>query len=159
MTTNTTRMIAGLSLALFSLTACGNKDKSNEGMAPDSTAAASTSSGTLSADEVDIEGLEVGRAVGSDGKISDKTDDFRTTDEIIAVVETNDKEAGKELLARWTFGDTDQMVSEQRQTIAMGTDVRTTFRLTKQSAWPVGTYHVRILHNGKEVKSEQFTVK
>lgn len=122
----------------------------------------SASGGTLSPDDIDIEGLEVGRTVGADGKISDETDEFRPTDEIIAVVETDDNEAGKELLARWTYGEDDkseQVVNEQRQTVGAGRDARTTFRLTRQGAWPVGKYHLRIMAGGKEVKSKEFEVK
>ena len=161
--THTTRTIAGVLMTLFTVAAC-NRDKGTDAVADsrvaaDSAVAANSGTGTVASDEVDIEGLELGRAVGTDGKITDKTNDFRPADDIVAVVETDDNEAGKELVARWTYGDNDQLVSEQRQTVAAGNEARTTFRLTKQNAWPTGTYHLRILHNGKEVKSEQFTVK
>ncbi|MES2525040.1 MAG: hypothetical protein V4617_20245 [Gemmatimonadota bacterium] len=159
MTRKLTRTIAGLSLALFSATACGDKDKTNDGLAVDSTTAANTGTGTMSTEELDVESIEFGRAVGADGKVAEKIGDFGTRDTIVAVVETDDNAAGKELVARWTYGDNDQLVEEQRQTVAAGQDVRTTFRLTKASAWPTGTYHLRIMHNGKEEKSEQFTVK
>ena len=159
---HTTRTLAGLLVTLFAVTACGDRDKdaaADNRLGTDSAVVAGSGTGTLAGDEIDIEGLELGRTVGADGKVADKTNEFGTADDIVAVVETDDNEAGKELVARWTYGDNDQLVSEQRQTVAAGEDVRTTFRLTKQNAWPTGTYHLRILHNGKELKSEQFTVK
>ncbi|WP_353268256.1 hypothetical protein [Gemmatimonas sp.] len=151
--------IAGIGFTLLAVAACGDRDKTENTMMGDSIAATSNSGGTLSGDDVDIQGIELGRAVGTDGTIADKMEEFRTTDTIVAVVETGENEAGKELTARWTYGDADQLIEEQRQTIAVGEKVRTMFRLTKPSAWPIGTYHVRILHNGKEVKSADYTVK
>ena len=161
MTTGLTRTTAGVLVTLFVLTACNDRNKTNEArVATDSVVASTSSAGTITSDsDVDIESLDLGRTVGADGKITDKTDEFRPSDTIIAVVETDDNQAGKELLARWTYGDNNQVVLEQRQTVVTGSDARTTFRLTKPTAWPTGTYHVRILYNGKEVKSEEFTVK
>lgn len=132
---------------------------SNIGAGMDSMAGTIANGAANATDNLDIESLELGRAVGTDGKISDETDEFRPNDEIIAVVETDDNAANKELLARWTYGDNEQVVNEQRQTVSTGDDVRTTFRLTKQGAWPVGKYHVRIMYNGREVKSADFEVK
>ncbi len=151
--------IAGVTLAVLAIAACGDRDKAENTMMGDSVAATSNSGGTLSGDDVDIEGLELGRAVGTDGKIAEKMGEFRTTDTIVAVVETGENEAGKELRARWTYGDAEQLIEEQRQTVAAGEKARSTFRLAKASAWPVGTYHVRIFHNEKEVKSADYTVK
>ncbi|MCO4099874.1 hypothetical protein [Gemmatimonas sp.] len=154
-----THSIAGVAFTVLAFAACGDRDKTDNTMMGDSVAATSNSGGTLSGDDVDIEGLALGRTVGTDGKITDKLEEFRTTDTIVAVVETNENDAGKELSARWTYGDDEQLIEEQRQTVAAGEKARTMFRLTKASAWPVGTYHVRLLHNGKEVKSADFTVK
>jgi hypothetical protein len=151
------RTVAGVSVALFSLTACDKKADDNR-MAADTGMAASTSSGTLAGD-IDVEGIDLGKRVGADGKIADKTDAFNTADTVVAIVDTDDNAGGKELIARWTYGDSDQVVSEQRQTVAVGKDVYTTFRLTKETPWPTGTYHVRIMYNGKELKSSEFTVK
>lgn len=161
MTTGLTRTSAGVLVTLFTLAACGDRNKTDDArIATDSAVASSTSAGTITSDnDVDIEGLDLGRTVGADGKITDKTDEFRPNDIIIAVVETDDNEAGKELMVRWTYGDNDQVVFEQRQTVAAGTDARTAFRLQKPTAWPTGTYHVRVIYNGKEVKSEEFKVK
>ena len=154
-----THSMAGVAFTLLAVAACGDRDKAENTMMADSVAATSNSGGTLSGDDVDVEGLELGRTVGTDGKITDTMEEFRTTDTIVAVVETGENEAGKELRARWTYGDAEQLIEEQRQTVAAGEKVRTMFRLTKASAWTIGTYHVRILHNEKEVKSATFTVK
>jgi hypothetical protein len=154
-----THSMAGVAFTLLAVAACGDRDKKENTMMGDSVAATSNSGGTLSGDDVDVEGLELGRTVGTDGKIADKMEEFRTADTIVAVVETGENDAGKELRARWTYGDAEQLIEEQRQTVAVGEKARTMFRLAKASAWTVGTYHVRIFHNEKEVKSADFTVK
>jgi hypothetical protein len=152
--------LTGAMTVLFATAACGDRDRNDNTMIGDSVAATSTSGGTLAnTDDVDIEELTLGRGTSANGTVSEKTDEFRPTDAIVAVVETDDDDAGKELVARWTFGDNDQLVAEQREIVATGNDARTTFRLTKDSAWPTGKYHVRIMHNGKELKSADFTVK
>jgi hypothetical protein len=147
---NTTGMSSGMNGGMAGGTSGGT-------LANDAGTAGTT--GTATAGEVDVEEITLGRSVGTDGKISDKTDEFRATDEIVAVVETDDDASGQELVARWTYRETEQLVEEQRQTVAAGDDARTTFRLKKSSAWPAGKYTLRILHNGREVRSSDFSVK
>lgn len=157
------RTIAGLSAALLLATACADRDDRAENsntMIGDSVAATSNSGGTLATtDEIDIEGIELGRAVNAEGKIAQKMGEFRTNDTIIAVIETDENAAGKEIAVRWSYGDADQLIEEQTQAVAAGSEARTMFRITKASAWPTGKYRIRVMHNGKEVKSEEFTVK
>lgn len=142
------------------LTACGERNRGEERINTDSVATTSTSGGTLAvAEEVEVESIKLGRSVGDYGAIADETNEFRPTDTIVAVVQTGDKDAGKELLARWTYGDKDQVVAEQRETIAVGNEARTTFRLSKSGAWPAGGYRLHILYNDREISSAQFTVK
>lgn len=152
--------LAGTVTMLFATAACGDRNENENTLIGDSVAATSASGGTLAnTDDVDIEELTVGRGTSANGMVGEKTSDFRPMDTIIAVVETDDEDAGKELVARWTFGDNDQLVAEQREMVAAGSDTRTTFKLTKDSPWPTGEYHVRIMHNGKELKSADFNVK
>ena len=160
-----TRAVACLAATLLLATACGDRDRDETAVIADSTAYGATmradsagAAGTLAGD-IDIESVDLGRSVGADGKISDGTDEFRTNDVIIAVVETDDDASGKELVARWTYGDNHQLVEEQRQTVAAGEDARTQFKLTKGGAWPAGKYTLHILHNGREVEKKEFSVK
>lgn len=168
----TARTLTCATAALLLATACGDRNENDNAIAGDSAAMTTGASGgtltnepTTSANtgatvgEVDVEDVSLGRTIGSDGKISDKTDEFRTTDEIIAVVETDDNAAGQELVARWMYRETQQVVAEQREVVASGEDARTTFRLTKSSAWPAGKYTLQIMHAGRELNSTDFTVK
>ena len=106
--------------------------------------------------------VDLGKRVGSDNSISDKTDDFGTRDTIVAVVKTEGTPAaGATLVARWTFQD-GQVVQEQTENVAAptsGTEARTVFRLSKATAWPTGRYTLRVLHNGTEVQTKEFEVK
>jgi hypothetical protein len=164
-----TRSLLLCSATLVLLAGCGRDgdraERAADTMAANVAAGTDSLGGTISngaanaTDDLDIEELNLGRTVGADGKIADKTDEFRPNDEIIAVLETDDNASGKELIARWTYGDNEQVVNEERQTVAAGSDARTTFRLKKAGAWPVGKYHLRVMYNGREVKSEEFEVK
>jgi hypothetical protein len=161
MTNFSIRTLTCATAAMLVATACGDRRDRDMAMRGDTMGGITTgtSAGTLANAEIDIDDLSLGRSVGTDGKIRDKTDEFRTNDDIVAVVETDDGAAGQELVARWTYRETQQVVEEQRQVVAGGDDARTTFRLRKASAWPAGNYSVQIMHNGREVKSKDFTVR
>jgi hypothetical protein len=160
----TNRMLAAAAIALAA--ACGRNDAdrvdNTATTTPAPEATTSASGGAVATDVgsgVDIEGLQLGRAVDANNRVANAMEDFRPNDTIYAVVETDDNEAGKQLVARWTYGDNDQLVAEQTQTVAAGSETRTVFKLSKPSGWPKGEYHVRILHNGQEVKNAEFEVK
>ena len=143
--------IARISCLALTLVAagCGKKD------AP-STADAGGAAATTEA--VRVGDVEVGRAIGSDKRLTDKTDDFRPSDTIYVVVETSGSGAGTPLQARWTFQD-GQVVDESSQNIvASGEDV-TEFHISKPSGWPKGKYKVEILLNGATAATEDFEVK
>lgn len=140
--------VSCLALALVAV-GCGKKD------AP-STADAGGAAATTEA--VRVSEVEVGRAIGSDKRITDKTNDFRPTDTIYVAVETRGSGASTPLQARWTYQD-GQVVEESSQNIvASGEDV-TEFHISKPSGWPKGKYKVEILLNGASAGSEDFEVK
>lgn len=107
--------------------------------------------------EVRVADVELGRAIGSDNRISDRTDDFRPNDTIYASVITEGTGANQTLTARWTFED-DQVVDESTRTIsATGQDV-TEFHISRPGGFPTGRYKVQVLLNGREVESKDFRV-
>lgn len=155
-------------LALAVATACGRNDDRADNTAVATTPApevtTSASGGAVSTADatnvIDVESLTLGRAVGPDNKVTDEADDFRPSDTIFAVLETDDDDAAnQQLTARWTYGRDNQVVSEQTQTVAGGDDARTVFQLAKPSGWPTGNYRIQILHNGREIKTANFEVK
>ena len=119
------------------------------------TAAGATPAATANFEVGDI---DMGRHIGADKKISDKTDDFAPTDTIYASVHTRGGSAPTTLVARWTFQDS-TTVSEDTQTVQAGVDADTEFHIVKAGGWPKGKYTVHILANGAEVKTKDVTVK
>ena len=149
-------------LTLLLAAACAGRDDAGHDSAAvaDSAAnATAAATGTTPAgDVIDVEELHLGRALKADSSVAEDMDDFRTTDTIYGVMETDANESGKQVVARWTMGDNDQVVSEETRTVATGEKARTVFR-GKTGGWAPGKYHLRILYNGAEVKSEEFEVK
>ena len=156
------RAPVGAALALLFAVACGGGgDKGHDSAAVADSAANATAAqtGTTPAgDDIDVEDLKVGRALKADSTLADATDDFKPGDTIYGVMETDANESGKQVIARWTIGDNDQVISEETRTVATGDKARTVFK-GKSGGWAPGKYHLRILYNGKETKSTEFDVK
>ena len=140
--------VCGLAFVLVA-SGCGKKDTASTG---------ETGSGTATSAAVRVADVKVGRAVGADKRVTDETDEFRPTDMIYAVVETQGSGPNTSLQARWTYQD-GQVVDESTRSItASGEDV-TEFHISKPSGWPQGKYTVEILLNGAAAGSEDFEIK
>jgi hypothetical protein len=128
---------------------CGRKDNASTA---DAGAAAATSTAVRVAD------VKVGRAIGADKRLTNETDDFRPTDTVYVVVETQGSGPATSLQARWTYED-GQVVDESTRTVAADGEDVTEFHISKPSGWPKGGYKVEILLNGVSVETEDFAVK
>jgi hypothetical protein len=140
---------AGLLALMLVAAGCGRKD---------SGSTADTGSRTEVTSAVRVSDVKLGRAIGADKRLTDETDDFRPTDVIYAVVETQGSGSGAELRARWTYED-GQVVDESSRSIAAAGGDFTEFHISKPSGWPTGNYKVEILLNGQPVETEDFEVK
>jgi len=158
----TSRAPMGAALALLLAVACGGgADKEHDSAAVADSAANATAAqtgATTAGDEIDVEDLKLGNALNPDSTVKDATDDFKAGDTIYAVMETDANESGKQITARWTMGDNDQVVSEETRTVATGDKARTVFK-GKAGGWAPGKYHLRLMYNGKETKAAEFEVK
>ena len=156
------RVPLAAAMALLLVAACGGDAKTGHDSAAvaDSAAnAAAAQTGTTPAgDEIDVEDLKLGRALKADSTVADAIDDFKAGDTIYAVMETDANESGKQVTARWTMGDSSQVISEETRTVATGDKARTVFK-GKAGGWAPGKYHFRVLYNGKETKAAEFEVK
>jgi len=63
------------------------------------------------------------------------------------------------LHAKWTFGDSGQVVKEEDLDIAPTGPANTEFHISKPSGWPVGKYKVEISADGAVAASKDFEVK
>ena len=130
-------------VALFLVTAaCGG---SREAGAPATTA-------------VRVTEVELGRSLGGDKAITDRTDTFRPNDTIYASVATDGSAASATLRARWTFED-GQVVDESTRTIAPNSRERTEFHISKPNAWPAGKYKLEVFLDNQSVETKDFKVE
>ena len=112
---------------------------------------------TTAAAPLKVTDVEVGRAVGADKKISDKTDTFKPGDTIYVSVATEGSSPGAGLVAHWTY-NYGQLVKHEETTIASTGKAVTEFHIVKPSGWPVGNYKVEVSLAGAPAGSKSFKV-
>jgi hypothetical protein len=144
-----------LALAGVSVLTLGACKKSDEAKMADSPAAATTVPADTTPKALEVGDVDMGRHIGPDQKITDKTDDFVPKDTIYAAVDTKNAGTGK-LTARWTAQD-GKIVSEETQNITPTADATTAFHIIAPAK--VGKYTVHILLNDTEAKSKDIEVK
>jgi hypothetical protein len=139
---------------LVALTACKKDDTTTV----DTAAPTSATTPAANSAGFDVGDIDMGRHIGPDKKISDKTDDFAPRDTIYASIHTKGGSAPVQLTARWTYQDS-TVVAEDTQTVQAGVEGDTEFHIVKAGGWPKGKYTVRIMADGKEVKTKEVEVK
>jgi multidrug efflux pump subunit AcrA (membrane-fusion protein) len=147
---------AALVLALggvLAASACGRKEEPPPPAPPLTTMAPAT----LAPAAVRVTVVDLGRAVGPDKNVTDRTDTFKPTDTIYATVGTDGSSPGTTLKAKWSFQD-GQTVNESSQTIAPTGPAVTEFHISKPSGWPKGAYKVEIFMDGVPVGTKDFKV-
>jgi hypothetical protein len=140
---------AGLLACMLVAAGCGKKDGGTT---------VDTGSRTEVATAVRVADVKLGRSVGADKKVSDETEEFRPSDVIYAVVETQGSGSPAALQARWTYED-GQVVDESSRNISAAGGDFTEFHISKPSGWPKGKYKVEILLDGQPADTEDFEVK
>ncbi len=106
----------------------------------------------------EVTGVTLGSSVGADGKIATAATTFGPKDTIYAVVSTTTANPNATIVARWTFqGGT--LVKEDTQTLATAGANTTSLRISKPDGWPVGSYSLDIMLDGKSISTTPFSVK
>ena len=146
------RTVAAVAIAFLALAACSKETKESGGDVTPGAAAPTPAAPTLAVADIDI-----GRAVAN-RQISDKTDNFKTTDTIYTSVHTTGTSASSNLMARWTFED-GQVVDETTQAIAPTTEAWTEFHISKPGGLPKGKYKVEVFLDSKSAGTKDFEVK
>lgn len=127
---------------LVAAAACGSKGADN-------------TSGTASVRVTDV---TLGRAIGGDKAITDRTESFKPNDTIYASVATDGSAPSATLRAKWTFED-GQIVDESTRAIAPNNKERTEFHVSKPSGWPAGKYKVEVFLNDQSAGMKNFDVR
>lgn len=139
-------VLASTVLLLGSIAACNKKE------APADAPAATMT------EEVRVDDLRLGNAVGADKWVTTEADDFKPTETIYLSVRTTGSAPSATLQAKWTFQD-GQVVKDDSQTIAPNGTTNTAFYVSRPSGWPVGNYTVSVMLNGQSAGSKDFEVK
>lgn len=105
-----------------------------------------------------VQGVEVGKQIGVDKRVTAASTTFGPKDTIYASVATDGAAPSKTIAAKWTFG-AGKLVKTDSQTIAPTGPAATEFHITKPSGWPVGKYKVEISVDGNAAGSKEFEVK
>jgi hypothetical protein len=137
------RALVGLLLAAGLGTACSRQE--------------AASSPPATHDSVRVTDVDLGLRVGSDKRVTDKTDSFRPSETVYVSVKTEGTAPSATLKARWTFQD-GQVVQESSQTIAPTGTAVTEFHVSNPAGWPKGSYKVEVFLNGSSMETESFKV-
>lgn len=142
--------LLGLGVVAFALAGCNRSQQRTA----DSTAGAVASNVRT---ELSVIGVDIGKHIDGDKKISDGTDTFMPTDTIFASIHTSPTAKNGALVGRWTFQD-GTLVDERTDSVTTSGDGRTVFFIMKPSGLPSGTYTLHVLVDGKEVRTKNATV-
>jgi hypothetical protein len=144
---------------MMTVAACGKKEEPPKPSAapappPAAQAPAPAPAGVM------VGAISIGKALGSDKKVSAATDTFSKGDTFYVSVDTTG--AGSATLkARWTYHKDGKtvVVKEDTQTIAPTGPATSEFHVSKPDGWPVGDYEVEVFANDKSAGVKKFSVK
>jgi len=137
---------AVLAAAVLTLAACGKQEE-----APKPAAAPAG---------VTVSGINLGKAIGADKKVTAATDVFSKADTFYASIDTAGSGSAT-LKARWTYhkGGKVALVKEDTQTIAPTGPARSEFHISKPDGWPVGDYAVEVFLGDRSAGVMKFAVR
>lgn len=143
---------SGLGLIVIAMPACKKKD------APAPPADAATPAPAPAPPEFAVQGIELGKGVGADKRVTAAATTFGRRDTIYASVATEGAAPSKTIAAKWTFQG-GQVVKEQSETIAPTGPAATEFHIAKKTAWPAGKYTVEVSVDGAPAGNKDFEIK
>lgn len=114
--------------------------------------------GTTGTAAVRVTDVTLGRSLGGDKAITDRTETFKPTDTFYASVTTEGSATSATLRAKWLFED-GQLVDESTRTIAPNNLERTEFHVSKPDGWPAGKYKVEVFLNDQPAGTKTFEVR
>ena len=104
--------------------------------------------------QVDI--IQLGRALSSDNRIGQPTIVFRPDDTIYVSVLTTDTGSGT-VGVRWMYGD--RLISEPSKDVSYKGAAATEFHIQNSGGFPEGKYSVEAFLDGRPVGRRAFTVE
>jgi hypothetical protein len=157
---STTRLAAMAGALVFAIGLAACNKKNDAGTVIDTTATG-TQTATVSVDTtpIKVSDIQVGKAIGSDNKISNSTTTFAVRDTMYVSVITDGAAKDAKIATKWMYNGT-KVVDSSSQTISpTGGTNATEFHITKKTAWPKGKYTVQVMLNGMSAGSKDLEVK
>ncbi len=102
--------------------------------------------------------VNLGTAVDSDNLVVNPKMQFGSKDKIYASVLSSGKHQGLTIKAKWTAPD-GSLVAETEQALVPTNGTVSTFSISHDQPWPVGTYSLDIMLNGLVQRTVSFEVK
>jgi hypothetical protein len=134
------------------LSACQKKEGTNR---PDAGAPAPPR------EQARLTEVRLGHGVNSAHQVEQPADEFAPRDTIWASVKTESTPPETQILARWVYteGGQEQIVAEDTHTTAQAGTGYTSFFAINPSAWPAGSYELRVGLDGEIKDTKKFSVK
>jgi hypothetical protein len=109
---------------------------------------------------IQVTGIDLGRAIGPDLRISEAAEAFHPRDTIYVSVVTEGSAPAATVTARWRYrsGEGGELIEETTQAIAPRGREVTEFHIARPDGWPPGRYEVQILLDGRPTGSRAFSV-
>lgn len=107
--------------------------------------------------EFSVSGVEVGKQIGADKRVTAPAASFLPKDTIYVSVATEGAPS-KTITAKWSFQN-GKVIKEATETIAPTGPAATEFHISKPSGWPAGKYTVEIAVDGSPAATKEFEVK
>ena len=108
--------------------------------------------------QVTVTSVDLGKNVGADNRVTDKSDTFAPNDVIYATVLTDGSSPNAVLRTTWMFQD-GQVVAQSERVIAPNGQAATAFHIEKPDGLPAGKYKVVVSLDGNPVQTKEFEVK
>ena len=108
-------------------------------------------------DPLRIIDVEIGRAIGPDNRVTERTEEFRPDDTIYASVVMLGTAESATLKAKWMQAS-GALVDETVRTISPSGETVAEFHLVQPRGWEKGRYRVEILLDGATVGEQEFLV-
>ena len=154
------RLIALAVASVVALAACGKKEPPAPPPPAPAPAPVPAPAPAPAPVGVSLSSVTLGKAVGADKKVTAATEMFAKADTIYASIDTTGTGSAT-LVAKWTFSKDGKTVSvkEDTSTINATGPSTTEFHISKPDGWPVGTYQVEIVVDGKSAATKSFKVQ
>jgi hypothetical protein len=136
---------------------CSRKEAQSPTASTQKPASSPASQPSQAPTTLSVSTVELGRSVGADKRVTNKTEVFKPADTIYVSIVTAGSAPSATLQARWTYQD-GQLVKESTQTVAPTETAVSEFHISKPDGWPVGSYTVEVLLNGSSTQKIDFKV-